>query len=140
MYLTVFSCFNRSFLRVRSVDQEICSLVLTSKILADGVKLHFASALCEKDFVVIRNAEHSSQGVSSVVSDILELFRAVLHFHDAHATVSPIEHFVLGLLQNFRRHRTGTGVEVVHFLTMEVDQLMLGLESWCGPHYCGKRR
>ncbi|WP_244220984.1 hypothetical protein [Paraburkholderia aromaticivorans] len=41
-----------------------------------------------------------------------ELFAAMAHFHHAHATASPIEHFVGGLTQNLFGHGRGTGGEI----------------------------
>ena len=83
-------------------------------------ELHGAAALDEDDFLLFIEVHELPEQVFRLVKHVLEFFRAVTDFCDAHAGISEIREILLHGLQDFQRHGGGAGVEIVysvHFFT-----------------------
>ena len=76
-------------------------------------KLHSAAALDEEHLIVVGDAHELAKVRLSLVNDLLEHFGAMAHLHDAHAASAVVHHFGGDLLQDFLRHHSGAGREIV---------------------------
>ena len=60
LHFAVLGSFFGHSLRPGACDQEVSSLELAGKIVANGIKLHLGAALCDEYLEVVRNVEHLS--------------------------------------------------------------------------------
>src|SRR6266704_5631623 len=79
-------------------------------------ELHAAAALDEDDRVIVGDSQEIPELLFRARVDALKFGRAVAHLHDGHAAAAPVEKFLADALENRKRKRPRTGVEVVDAL------------------------
>jgi hypothetical protein len=111
-----FLGFLKGFFAPGAGDNVVRTCSSRAEVHRDHGELQAGAALQEKDLIVGRDFQQFAQIVLSIGYDGFEFFRAMADFHHGHAGPFIIEHFCLGLLEDFQRQSGGTGVKVENTL------------------------